>query len=602
MTPSPSERLARRPPFPTTAGAFLFDRLRRRAGVHLGVLALVVGAVTASVGAQYAMKLLIDALAGAGARAATEALVLFLGLIVTENALWRTSGWCGAGAILRMKAELRLDLFSWLTGQSPRFFADHLAGSLAGRVGGAGELVHGMAGTLLWAVLPPLADFLGAVVVLATVDVRMSIVLALAVISIAGALVWTGLRGRPLHARYARHAAEVGGELVDVLGNVWTVNAFAAAGRERGRLATKVDEERLAQRRAWGWLEGMRVIHDAGLCLAAGGLLAWALARWQVGAATAGDVLVVSALSFRVLHGSRDVALALVGVAQQAAQLGGTLRVVGAPHELVEAPGASCVPPRGGRVELRGVRFAWPGRAPLFESFELDIPPGQRVGVVGRSGAGKSTLLALLQRVVDVEAGAVRIDGRDVRARTLDALRAGLAVVPQDVSLFHRTILENVRYARPDATDAELRAALRVARCDAFIDALPEGWHTRVGERGVRLSGGQRQRLAIARALLAPAPILLFDEATSALDTESEQAIQAALEPLMGERTVIAVAHRLSTIARFDRVIVLEDGRIVEDGAPGALRRCGGVFDAMCRRQVEGLLVEATPGLAAPGR
>ncbi|MFN7147594.1 MAG: ABC transporter ATP-binding protein, partial [Myxococcota bacterium] len=346
-----------------------------------------------------------------------------------------------------------------------------------------------------------------------------------------------------------------------------------------------------AQRRAWGWLEGMRVFHDACLCLAAGGILYWAMTKWQAGAATAGDVVIASALTFRILHGSKDLALALVGLFQQGAQLGDTLRVVGAPHDLPDAPDARVEPPIVGRVEYRGVGFAWPRRARVFDGFDLVVPAGQRVGFVGPSGAGKSTLVGLLQRLEDVHEGQVLVDGRDVRVYAQDALRAAIAVVPQEIALFHRSVLENVRYARPSATDAEVRAAARAARCEDFIEELPDGWHTIVGERGVKLSGGQRQRLAIARAILHDAPILVFDEATSALDTESEQAIQAALEELMAGRTVLAVAHRLSTLMRFDRIVVIDGGRIVEDGSPFELRRRGGVFEAMCRRQADGLVM-----------
>jgi ATP-binding cassette subfamily B protein len=221
----------------------------------------------------------------------------------------------------------------------------------------------------------------------------------------------------------------------------------------------------------------------------------------------------------------------------------------------------------------------------------LRIDPGQRVGLVGPSGAGKSTLISLLQRLVDIDAGRVLIDGQDIRAMTQDSLRAAIAVVPQEISLFHRSVLENIRYARPEASDGEVLAAARAARCDEFIQALPQGYGTIVGERGTKLSGGQRQRLGIARAILKDAPIIILDEATSALDSRSEIEIQRALEVLMRGRTVLAIAHRLSTVTRFDRVVVLEHGRIVEDGRPSELRRRGGAFDRMCRLQ-EGNVIQ----------
>jgi ATP-binding cassette subfamily B protein len=232
------------------------------------------------------------------------------------------------------------------------------------------------------------------------------------------------------------------------------------------------------------------------------------------------------------------------------------------------------------------VGFAYPGRPAVLRDFDLTIKPGERVGLVGFSGAGKSTVLALLQRFYDVGAGRILIDGEDIRAVTQESLRGVMAVVPQDVSLFHRSVLENIRYARPDAPQVAVLAAAEMAHCRDFIEALPDGFNTMVGDRGVKLSGGQRQRLAIARALLKDAPILLLDEATSALDSESEHVIQAALDELMRGRTVIAIAHRLSTLHRFDRIIVMDRGRIVDDGAPGVLAGRAGPYRDLLRKQI----------------
>jgi ATP-binding cassette, subfamily B, bacterial len=255
------------------------------------------------------------------------------------------------------------------------------------------------------------------------------------------------------------------------------------------------------------------------------------------------------------------------------------------PHELPDRPNAETLQPGRGEVTFEQVSFAYPNRPDVLRDFDLEIAPGQRIGLVGHSGAGKSTVLALLQRFYDVSAGQVKVNGVDIRDTTQDSLRQVMAVVPQDISLFHRSVLENIRYARPDAGEAEVIAAAEMARCREFIEALPEGFNTIVGDRGVKLSGGQRQRLAIARALLKDAPVLLLDEATSALDTESEQAIQAALDRLMIGRTVIAIAHRLSTLRSFDRIIVMDKGRIVDDGSPEELAARPGLYRDLLRRQ-----------------
>jgi ABC-type multidrug transport system fused ATPase/permease subunit len=224
------------------------------------------------------------------------------------------------------------------------------------------------------------------------------------------------------------------------------------------------------------------------------------------------------------------------------------------------------------------------------------IPAGQRVGVLGSSGAGKSTLVGLVQRLDEVRSGRLRIDGQPITAMTQDNLRRAIAVVPQDLVLFHRTVMENIRYGRPEASEEEVVGAARAARCDGFIRQLPQGYGSLVGERGVKLSGGQRQRIGIARAILRDAPIMPLDEATSSLDRESEMAVQRALAVALDGRTVVAVAHRLSTIAAFDRVIVLEDGRIVEDGPPAELLQRNGPFAAMWRLQSARQHRQAEPG------
>jgi ATP-binding cassette subfamily B protein len=232
------------------------------------------------------------------------------------------------------------------------------------------------------------------------------------------------------------------------------------------------------------------------------------------------------------------------------------------------------------------VGFRYPSGQQVLKGFDLEVPAGQKVGLVGRSGAGKSTIIALLQRLYDPDSGDVLIDGQNIALVTQESLRASIAVVQQDISLFHRSLLENLRYGRPDASDEEVYRAVEAARCTEFINRLPQGFDTVVGERGMKLSGGQRQRVAIARAFLMDAPIVVLDEATSSLDTESEQSIQEALARLFKGRTVIAIAHRLSTLDAFDRIVVLERGRIVEDGPPRGLLQNHGAYSRMYGRQL----------------
>jgi ATP-binding cassette subfamily B protein len=300
-------------------------------------------------------------------------------------------------------------------------------------------------------------------------------------------------------------------------------------------------------------------------------------------------------LGFTVLHASRDFAMAMVDMVQQVAKLREAVQVLGLPHEMQDAPDAKPLAVTEGAIDFRAVGFSYPSGQTVLKDFTLKVLGGQKVGLVGRSGAGKSTIVALLQRLYDPDSGEVMIDGQVISHVTQASLRSSIAVVQQDISLFHRSLLENLRYGRPDASDEDVYSAVEAARCTEFINRLPQGYDTLVGERGMKLSGGQRQRLAIARAFLMNAPIVLLDEATSALDTESEQSIQEALARLFRGRTVIAIAHRLSTLDAFDRIVVMDRGRIVEDGPPRRLLQMkSGIYSRMYGRQLRKVEPERT--------
>jgi ATP-binding cassette subfamily B protein len=558
------------------------------------LLALVVCAAGTAVSIQYIMKLLVDGMAGGpGAQSAVwTALGLFIGLIAFESLCWRIVGWLTCRTTVGVGVDMRLDLFDYLNGQPMRYFAEHLAGSLGQRItmtaGNFGALVN----TFVWRVLPPCIDFLGALVIFATINLGITAALGILVVLVTGLLIWFGERGRPRHRRYSGQAGNVAGELVDTITNMWAVKAFSARAREASRLRGQFVSEAAMQRASWMHVEKARLLHDVILWATAGIVLSWAILLWSSGRITPGDVVVVSTLTFRVMHGSRDLAIALVELAQQFGFIDETLRTIGQPQTVLDEPDAPAIVPLGGSVEFRGISFSYPGSREAIHQLDLTIEAGQKVGIVGPSGAGKSTLIHLLQRLYDVDRGTILIDGQPIAGVTQDSLRAAMAIVPQEINLFHRSVMDNIRFARPEASDEEVFAAARAAHCDGFVQRLPQGYDTIVGERGTKLSGGQRQRIGIARAFLKDAPIIIFDEATSALDTESELEVQRALVRLMRDRTVIAVAHRLSTLAAFDRVIVVKGGRVVEDGTPAQLRRRNGVFETMWRLQSEGLSVD----------
>ena len=578
--------------FPRRPIAFLWHYVRRRPLLHFAAVASVLAAASCACAAQYGLKLIVDAMAQGidHIAVAWRALALFAGLLAGESMFWRFGSWLGYRAMFVDKAEAKLDLFDHLGGHSSRYFSDLLSGSLANRISSTGDAVQQTLSIVLFNIAPVCADFCAALVILAAVGWRLVVALGLFVLVAAGTLAILGQHGTARHRAYADRAAEVGGALVDVVSNIWAVKAFSAHSRERRRFAQLLNTEATAHQNSVMYIERMRVLHDLALWLMAGGMSIWSLHLWSKGKISPGDVILTVAVSLRILQGSRDLAFAAVNATQFISRIADALPVIGEDHKVIDRPGARQLVQRGGSIAFENVDFSYPGGREVLRGFTLRIEQGQRVGLVGPSGAGKSTVISLVQRLFDIDGGRLLIDGQDVRTMTQDSLRAAIAVVPQEVSLFHRSVLENIRYAKPEASDEAVLAAAKAARCDDFIHALPQGYATIVGERGAKLSGGQRQRLGIARALLKDAPIIVLDEATSALDTEAELEIQRALAAVMRGRTVLAIAHRLSTVAKFDRLVVLREGRIVEQGTPAELRRRRGLFDRMCRLQEEGPL------------
>ena len=567
---------------------FIFRYIKLRPLSHAVILIAVLGAVTCSVGTQYGVKFLVDTLSKGHGAPVWAAFAVLGSFIAADNLLWRVAAWIANSAFVGVTGDLRRDLFRHLTGHSPNFFAERLPGMLSSRVTATSNAVFTAENMFIWNVLPPCAATIAAITLVATISLPMAAALA----SIAGVMVMLmfhlAARGKPLHHDFATKAAAVDGEMIDVISNMPLVRAFGGFLREHRRFDTTVDREMEARRKSLYYLEKLRIFHAGVTIILALGLLAWAILLWQQGAATTGDVVLACTLAISVLSATRDLAVALVDITQHIARLAEAVATLLVPHELRDHPEAEPLVRRGASVKFENVEFRYTDGQRIFTNFTLSFRPGERVGLVGRSGGGKSTLFALLQRFYDVQSGRILIDGQDVSLVTQDSLRAAIGVVPQDISMFHRSVMENIRYGRPEASDDEVLEAAIAARCD-FIEELPLGMRTIVGDRGIKLSGGQRQRIAIARAFLKDAPLLLLDEATSALDSESEEAIREALGRLMNGRTVIAIAHRLSTVRSFDRIVVLQTGKVAQDGPPDLLMRRDGLYRQLVQREMDRL-------------
>ncbi len=575
--------------------AFLVRYIKRRPVAHGLILAAVLAAVTCSVGTQYGVKMLVDTLSGVRVEAGDVwiAFAVLTGLVAADNLLWRLAGYIGSYTFTTVTGDIRRDLFRHLTGHSPSFFTDRLPGTLTSRITATSNAAYTVENMLVYNVLPPCVATLAAIVLVVTVSLPMAAVLSLIGGAVVVAMFRMAAAGEALHHQFAYRAASVDGEMIDVIGNMPVVLSFCGIRREHHRFDRTVSREVLARRRSLFYLERLRLMH-AGVTVALTiGLLAWAILLWQQRLITPGQVVLVCTLGLSVLHATRDLAIALVDMTQHMARLSEALATLLISHDLSDHPKAEPLNQSTGSVTLRDVTFSYPDGHRVFTDFNLHIEAGQRVGLVGQSGSGKSTLFALIQRFYDVQKGCVLVGGKNVTEVTQESLRAAMTYVPQDISLFSRSILENIRYGRPNASNAEVLRAIEAAGCAEFIEALPQGADTIVGNRGVKLSPGQRQRIAIARAFLKDAPILLLDEATSALDTESEEAVRQALDRLMKGRTVIAIAHRLATLRNFDRIVVLRRGAVVEDGPPQALMQREGVYRDLIRGEISRLATEA---------
>ncbi|MCR6652768.1 MAG: ABC transporter ATP-binding protein/permease [Cellvibrionaceae bacterium] len=388
--------------------------------------------------------------------------------------------------------------------------------------------------------------------------------------------------------------------IVDSYTNILTVKLFARAVDEDAHVREAVDDHQAAiaahMRIMSFYLFTLNVMN----ALLIAGTAGIGIALWAQGAVSAALVATAVPLAWQIANMSGWVSFEIAGIFENMGVVQEGMQSIAVPHTLVDAADAKNLQVSRGEIHFDAVDFSYAGGRRVLERLELRVRPGERVGIVGRSGAGKSTLINLLLRFYEVDGGAITIDGQDLRQVTQESLRGAIGVVTQDTSLLHRSIADNIRYGRPEATDAEVEAAARQAHAHEFITGLVDwqgrtGYAAHVGERGVKLSGGQRQRIAIARVILKNAPILILDEATSALDSEVEVAIQEQLLGLMEGKTVIAIAHRLSTIARMDRLIVLDQGRIVEQGSHAQLLALNGRYAALWHHQSGGFLPDELP-------
>ncbi len=463
---------------------------------------------------------------------------------------------------------------------SAEWHADNFAGATVRRVGRAMWAYDAISDTLVWFVLPAAAVLVG-VTVMTFVQWPLIGAFTGAVIVAFCLATWAMARFYLARATRASNAADtaIGAALADAIGANATVKSFGGEAREQARFDAVAQDWQVKSNDTWRRYTNAWVVQNLILFALQAGLVGLVVLEWTRGRASPGDAAFAITAFFLVSGYLRTLGENFQNLQKGFAEIEDVVAYAAQPAEITDAPGAPDFVPGPGRIQFDRVTFAYRGAAePLYRDFSLEIAPGRTVALVGPTGSGKSTFVRLVQRLYDVSGGAVRIDGQDVRAVTQASLRRAMALVPQDPALFHRSLAENIAYARPDAPPEAIEAAAKRARAHDFIARLPQGYATLVGERGVKLSGGERQRVALARAFLADAPILILDEATSSLDAETEREVQAAMRALKQGRTTLVIAHRLSTIREADVILVFERGRIVEQGVHRDLVARGGLY------------------------
>ncbi len=502
---------------------------------------------------------------------------------------WRISSAINIWLQPRVMADILQTGHAYLHDNSYKFFSNSFTGSLIRRVNKLARAFEMIIDQVQFTFVPIVISVTGYMIVLWGRSPLLGMIL----------LAWIGLY-LAMNTAYSfwktkydfktsKIDSETTGVLADSITNAITVKLFTGKGFEK-RLYREVTERlRKARTVSWGLGELMDAFQGLMMILIEFVIMYYAVKLWQKGVLTIGDFALIQGYLVGLFNMLWDIGRSIRRTFEALSEADEMVEILGTPHEVVDQKKAQVLDPQDGRIVFNDVYFSFNKTRRILRGLNLEIEPGEKVALVGPSGAGKSTITKLLFRFYDVERGKIYLGNQNIAKVTQESLRANIALVPQEPILFHRTVLENIRYGRRDATDEEVIEAARQAHADEFIQELPQGYETFVGERGVKLSGGERQRVAIARAILKNAPILVLDEATSSLDSESESLIQDALEKLMKGKTTIVIAHRLSTIMMMDRILVIDGGKLIDTGThTQLLRKKGGIYKKLWEIQAGG--------------
>jgi len=553
---------------------------------------VVVTASALSQGSSYFFKLIVDASEVQDVNAVILYATLYPVVILLVQGLYRASGFLGGYWTTAMKKQSNDVLVRYLLSHSHGYFSNRFSGSLLSKVGNVVAAMDQFVPDILWTHLTALVSFGVTAYFILSADQYSGLLFVALVITLLGVNRLFAKEKKRISFEASESSTKLRGLVVDVLSNMSATRQYVRTNDEIDRVEGASERVRKAGLQNWHYTEKMLLTNTVIIFIFTFGIFRLLVAEWQSGVLGTGDFVFILALYSQITGTLMFIGRAFNQMARSFGEMEEGLTEILLPYEIVDMRGASALAVTEGMIDWKDATFTY-GQGDVFKNFNLTIQGGERIGLVGGSGAGKTTFVSLLLRQHELTGGEICIDGQSIRSVTQDSLREHIAVVPQEPMLFHRSIRENIAYGKPGATMDEIIEVARKAEAHDFIMSLKEGYDTMVGERGVKLSGGQKQRIAIARAILKNAPILILDEATSALDSESEVAIQKALHELMEGKTVIAIAHRLSTLREMDRIIVLEEGKVVEDGTHTVLsKKRNGIYARLWKHQAGGFLVE----------
>ncbi len=529
-----------------------------------------------------------------------EPLTLFVGLSIGILLFSRASGAMLVIVGPSLRRRVRVDLYHYLQYHSQRFFSSHFSGSLSNRISEVSMSVNHALWTILFDFWPVIVTFSFSLYLLLNAHSGLGLFLGGWIVFYIVVSYLLALKSRDYSKKYAEARSTVSGKIVDAVTNIMNTKLFTQLDYERKHLNSFLNYEVKTARNTFWFMEKMRWFQFVSTLTLQVAMIIYGLKIWQRGEITVGEFSMITSLSLLIINDARGLSRRFLEFFEYIGNITDGVKIMIVSHDIVDSKDAKKLSIKKGEITFQDVNFSYSEGKKVFENLNIQIQAGQKIGLVGFSGSGKSTFLNLILRFYEIDSGHILIDGQDIRSVTQDSLRADVSVIPQEPMLFHRSLMENIRYGRIDASDEDVVRAAKAAHAHDFIVEKPEQYKSLVGERGVKLSGGQRQRIAIARAFLKDAPILLIDEATSSLDSSTERLIQTSLKDLMENRTVLVIAHRLSTISQLDRIIVFHEGKIIEDGSHDSLLKQGGHYARMWSLQVGGFLPESEESGKSP--